>query len=296
MRFLHFSLRQALEGLLRNRVMTLAASVTMVLMLLLLAALVIVLSGMQAGLAFVESKVEVRAELAGGSPPDRVSALEARLVALPEVAGVRYISKEEALAEFREQRAAAGEEDLSAYAGYNPFPAQLSIRLRDPRQSSQVVATLRDETGIVSRIVDQRESIDRLVGITGLLRTVGLAVLVLVGLTVLLIVVNSIRMAMMVRAQEIEIMRLVGASDRYIRWPFIVEGVLIGLIGALITLALLVLAYGPLSRVADLVAGQLPAGFTDALAAQVGLLVLAAGVLLGGAGAWLSVRTYLRRS
>lgn len=296
MRFLHFSLRQALEGLLRNRVMTLAASVTMVLMLLLLAALVIVLSGMQAGLAFVESKVEVRAELAGGSPPDRVAALQERLGALPEVAAVRYISKEEALAEFREQRAAAGEEDLSAYAGYNPFPAQLSIRLRDPRQSSQVVATLRDEVGLVSRVVDQRESIDRLVGITALLRTVGVGVLILVGLTVLLIVVNSIRMAMMVRAQEIEIMRLVGASDRYIRWPFIVEGVLIGLIGALVTLGFLVLAYGPLSRVADLVAGQLPPGFTDALAAQVALLVLAAGVLLGGAGAWLSVRTYLRRS
>lgn len=296
MRFLHFSLRQALEGLLRNRVMTLAASVTMVLMLLLLAALVIVLSGMQAGLAFVEGKVEVRAELAGGSPPDRVAALEERLGALPEVAAVRYISKEEALAEFREQRAAAGEEDLSAYAGYNPFPAQLSIRLRDPRQSSQVVATLRDEVGIVSRVVDQRESIDRLVGITALLRTVGIGVLILVGLTVLLIVVNSIRMAMMVRAQEIEIMRLVGASDRYIRWPFIVEGVLIGMIGALVTLGFLVLAYGPLSRVADLVAGQLPPGFTDALAAQVALLVLAAGILLGGAGAWLSVRTYLRRS
>ena len=80
MHFIAFSLRQAGEGLMRNRVMTLAATVTMVLMLVLLASLVIVLAGMQAGLAFVESKVEVRAELASGAPADRVATLQARLV------------------------------------------------------------------------------------------------------------------------------------------------------------------------------------------------------------------------
>lgn len=296
MHLIRFSIRQSLEGLGRNRVMTLAASVTMVLMLVLLASLVVVLAGMQAGLAFVEGKVEVRAELAGGAPANLVFGLQERLEALPEVTEVRYISREEALEEFRARRAEAGEEDLSAYAGYNPFPAQLSIRLRDPRQSSQVLSVLQEEGGLVERVVEQQKVIDRLVGVTALLRTVGVAILVLVGLTVLLIVVNSIRMAMMVRAQEIEIMRLVGASDTYIRWPFIVEGVIIGLIGAGVTLLLLVVAYGPISQLANIVAGQVPVGFSEALVAQVAVLVLAAGLLLGGVGAWISVRTYLRRA
>ena len=75
--FLSFSFKQALEGLWRNRVMSLAATVTMVLMLVLLSSLVIVLAGMQAGLSFIESKVEIRAELATGVPQDRVDTLQA---------------------------------------------------------------------------------------------------------------------------------------------------------------------------------------------------------------------------
>ena len=83
--------------------------------------------------------------------------------------------------------------------------------------------------GVVSRVIEQQKNIDRLVSVTAILRTIGIAVLALVALTVLLIVVNSIRMAVMSRSQEIEIMRLVGASDHYVRWPFIVEGLLVGL-------------------------------------------------------------------
>jgi cell division transport system permease protein len=293
-RLLSFSVRQAVEGLWRNRVMSLAASVTMVLMLVLLASLVIVLSGMQAGLTFIESKVEVRAELLDGLPGDRVTSLRSRLAALPEVAEVTYVSKERALAEFRAQRMAAGEQDLTYELGFNPFPAHLTIRLRDPRESSSVRATLEGEVGTVARVVEQQEAIDRLVSVTALLRTIGIAVLVLVGLTVLLIVVNSIRMAVMSRAQEIEIMRLVGASDRYVRWPFILEGLFVGLIGAAVTLGLLLMASGPITELARAIAGQVPVGFSDSLTAQVAVLVLSCGLGLGGVGAWISVRAYLR--
>ena len=116
------------------------------------------------------------------------------------------------------------------------------------------------------------------------------------GLTVLLIVVNSIRMAVMSRAQEIEIMRLVGASDRYVRWPFIVEGVFIGLAGARHHAA------APARRLA---AHQRPgqrdrrarcrSASTSSLTIQIVTIVMGAGLGLGGVGAWISVRTYLRR-
>jgi cell division transport system permease protein len=293
-RFLSFAVHQALEGLWRNRVMSLAATVTMVLMLVLLASLVIVLSGMQAGLSFIESKVEIRAELNEGVPPSMVEDLQARLLALPEVAAVTYVSKEAALEEFRAQLRDSGQPDLTDYVGFNPIPAQLRIKLRDPKVSSQVIALLDGEQGVVAQVVEQQENIDRLVGVTAMLRTVGLGVMTLVGLTVLLIVVNSIRMAMMSRAQEIEIMRLVGASDAFVRWPFIFEGLLVGLAGALVTLALLLLASGPISDLADAIAGQVPVGFSDSLASQLTALVLIAGLGLGGVGAWISVRAYLR--
>jgi cell division transport system permease protein len=293
--FVAFSLRQAIEGLWRNRVMTLAASVTMVLMLVLLSSLVIVISGMEAGLAFIESKVEIRAELNEGVTGDRVDALSAQLTALPEVSGVTFISKDQALQEFRDQRAAAGEEDLTQYVGFNPFPAQLSVRLRDPKEFNQVVSALQAAPGVVGRVIQQQSNVDRLIGVTGLLRTVGIIVLLLVGITVLLIVVNTIRMAVMSREDEIEIMRLVGASDAFIRWPFIFEGILVGLVGAVATLSLLLAASGPISQLASAIAGQVPVGFSRTLAGQVAGMVLAAGLGLGGLGAWISVRTYLRR-
>jgi cell division transport system permease protein len=291
--FVAFSLRQALEGLWRNRVMTLAASTTMVLMLVLLSSLVIVISGMEAGLAFIESKVEIRAELNEGVTSDRVDALTAQLNLLPEVSGVTFISKEQALQEFRDQRAAAGEEDLTQYVGFNPFPAQLSVKLREPKEFAQVVATLQASPGVVGRVIQQQSNVDRLIGVTGLLRTVGLVVLVLVALTVLLIVVNTIRMAVMSRRDEIEIMRLVGASDAFIRWPFIFEGILVGLVGAVVTLALLLAASAPIGQLATAIAGQVPVGFSRALSGQVAGLVLGAGLGLGGLGAWISVRAYL---
>jgi cell division transport system permease protein len=297
MRFLRFSIRQAFQGLWRNRVMNMAATVTMVLMLLLLSALIILVSGVEAGLRFIESKVEVRAELHEGVLDERVSDLESRLGALPEVASVVLVSKEQALADFNAARAARGDVDLTAIYGedFNPFPAYLRVELRDPRQSRQVTALLADETGLVSRTLGQQAGIDRLVDITALLRNLGAIVLAFVGLTVLLIVINGIRMALMSRAQEIEIMRLVGASDAYVRWPFILEGLLIGLAGSVITLLLLLTASAPISDLASQIAGEVPLGFDRSLTVQIVSVVLAAGLGLGGVGAWISVQAYLRR-
>jgi cell division transport system permease protein len=294
-RFVGFSLRRAFQGLWRNRVMTLAAAVTMVLMLILLSSLLIVVSGMDAGLTYIESKVEIRAELARGLPQDRVDELTRKLQALPEVASVDFISKDQALAEFKQQQAASNQADLTQYVGFNPFPDQLSIKLIDPKQFSNVVATLNSAQGVVQRVIQQQSNVDRLISVTGVLRVVGLAVLALVGVTVLLIIVNTIRMALMSRQDEIEIMRLVGASDAFIRWPFIFEGILVGLIGAGVTLALLLAASAPISQLATAIAGQVPVGFSQTLAAQITGLVLTAGIGLGGVGAWLSVRAYLRR-
>jgi cell division transport system permease protein len=249
---------------------------------------------MEAGLSFIESKVEVRAELLDGVPADRVAALQRTLEARPDVASTTYISKEDALAEFIAARTAAGQPDLISALGTNPLPAQLAVQLVNPRESEAVAETLRSETAIVALVNSGQTGIDRLVGITAILRTLGVVVLSFVGLTVLLIVINAIRMALMSRAREIEIMRLVGASDRYVRWPFIIEGLLIGVIGSGVTLLLLLLASAPIGDLARAIAGQVPVGFSESLTSQLSVLVVAAGLGLGGLGAWISVRAYLR--
>jgi len=295
MHFLRFSVRQALQGLWRNSVMTFAATFTMILMLILLAALVIVIAGVEAGLEYVESRVEVRAELHDGLLEERVAEFQGELQARTDVATITYVSKEEALERFTDQRAEQGQTDIaSAYAGFNPFNAYYAIELRDPRQSRALISVLEDETALVTRVLGQQSGIDRLVELTAQLRNLGFIVLSFVALTVLLIVVNSIRMALMARAQEIDIMRLVGASDRYVRWPFILEGVFIGLAGAMVTLLLLLIASPAISDIASDIAGSVPLGFDSSLTLQIVLISLGAGIGLGGLGAWISVRTYLR--
>jgi len=296
MHFLRFSVRLALQGLWRNRIMNIAATVTMILMLILLSALVIVISGVEAGLSYVESKVEVRAELHDGLLEERVFEFRERLGELAEVATVTYVSKDDALAAFRASRAEQGQEDITdLYTDFNPFYAYFAVELSDPRESRELISALEAETSLVRAVLGQQTGIDRLVELTSQLRNLGVVVLAFVGLTVLLIVINSIRMALMSRAQEIEIMRLVGASDRYVRWPFIFEGVFIGFAGAVITLLLLLIASRPISDLASDIAGAVPLGFDQSLTLQIVAVVMGAGLGLGGVGAWISVRTYLRR-
>src|SRR5690349_25112141 len=113
--FLAFSLGRAWQSFWRNAAMSLAATATMTLMLLLLSGFWIVQAGLLAGLEFVEQKVQVVADLNDNAVPSAIEALQARINAMPEVSEVDYVSKEEALKRFQENRAAQGEEDLTTY-------------------------------------------------------------------------------------------------------------------------------------------------------------------------------------
>ncbi len=291
--FLAFSVSRAWQSFWRNTAMSLAATATMTLMLLLLSGFWIVQAGMLAGLQFVEQKVQVVADLRDDATPTAIADLQARINEMPEVAQVTYVSKEEALKRFQAARQAQGEDDLTAYLGQNPLPASLEVRLRKADDFGVVTTALRADPSI-ERVKDITNLADRVVTVTGFLRTAGLALLAVVGAIVLFIVINTIRLAVVGRAEEIEIMRLVGASDAFIRWPFVFEGAMVGLLGAGITLGLLAVASDPLGRFMYDFFQILPISLS-LIARDVGLLVTGAGIGLGILGAWISVRTYLIR-
>ncbi len=298
-RFLAFSLGRAWQGFWRNALMSLAATATMVLMLLLLAGFWLVQAGLGAGLSYVEEKVEVVADLRDAEGADdaiTVPAVElsTRLLTDPAVRTVYFVSKDEALARFRARLAERGQADITGFLDRNPLPASLEVKLVDPRRYESVVETLRNADQVVQQVIEVRRLVEQLTTVTGVLRTGGAILLLLVGFTVLFIVVNTIRLAVVARSAEIEIMRLVGASDAFIRWPFIFEGAFVGLAGAAVALGLLALAAGPLS---DLMYGffrVLPLEL-GTLTRDVAFLVLGTGAGLGTLGAWISVRSYLGR-
>ncbi len=292
--FVVFSLKRAWQGFWRNAVMSIAATATMVLMLLLLSGFWIIQTGLQASLDYTESKVEVVAFLQDNVEPDEVEPIVDRLRAMSEVVDVVYVSEEQALARFRERLADQGEEDFSRYLQVNPLHASLEVRLAQADNYTSVVSALRAEEPVVEEVKEQQQLAENVVTVTNALGTVGTVVLVVIAFIVLFIIVNTIRLAVVARAEEIEIMRLVGASDAFIRWPFVFEGALVGLLGATLTLLALWLGAEPLGQFMIGFFQVLPLSF-ESLARDLLLLVAGAGVGLGVLGSWLSVRTYLIR-
>jgi len=291
--FVVFSLRRAWQGFWRNAVMSFAATATMVLMLLLLAGFWIIQTGLLAGLEFTEQKVEVVAYLHTNATPNQVTALQERIEAMPEVASATYTSRDEALNKFRESMKLQGREDLTRYLDSNPLYASLEVKLVDPSKIGVVNDALAEEP-MIRNVLNVEDLVERVLTVTGILRTAGTVLLVVVGIIVLFIIVNTIRLAVFARAEEIEIMRLVGASDAFIRWPFVFEGAFVGLLGSVLTLAILAVAADPLTGFMTDFFRVLPLQF-GSLTRDVVVLVLGAGVGLGIVGSWVSVRTYLIR-
>ncbi|MEO7663805.1 MAG: permease-like cell division protein FtsX [Candidatus Limnocylindrales bacterium] len=291
--FLAFSISRAWQGFWRNAAMSLAATATMTLMLMLLAGFFIVQNGLLAGLAFVEQKVEVVADIRDTASDADIGALQARIAALPEVRDVVFVSKADALRRFRDSRSAQGEEDLTRYLDANPLHASLEVKLRNATDFGTVMDSLRADPA-VERVKNITDLVNRVITVTEFLRTAGIAILGLIGAIVLFIIINTIRLAVVGRAEEIEVMRLVGASDAFIRWPFVFEGALVGLLGAALTLGAIAALSQPLGAFMFDFFRVLPLRI-GTIAREVTLLVLGSGIGLGVLGAWVSVRTYLIR-
>jgi cell division transport system permease protein len=291
--FLGFSIRRAWQGFWRNAAMSLAATATMTLMLMLLAGFWVVQAGLLAGLDFAEQKVQVVADLNDNTTASALTTLENEVKAQPAVRSVEYISKDQALANFRASRSEQGQDDLSTYLQTNPLPASLNVSLFRAADYGPVADILRADPN-VQRVTNIADLAARLTTISEFLRTGGIVLLGVVGAIVLFIIINTIRLAVLGRAEEIEVMRLVGASDAFIRWPFVFEGALVGLLGAVLTLGVLGAAADPLGRMMVDFFQILPLR-VGSISRDVAVLVLGTGLGLGVLGAWVSVRTYLIR-
>ncbi|HEX2755161.1 MAG TPA: permease-like cell division protein FtsX [Candidatus Limnocylindrales bacterium] len=293
--FVVFSLRRAWQGFWRNALMSLAATATMVLMLLLLSGFWIIQTGLLSALDFTESKVEVQVNMKVDASQVDITNLATTIKALPGVAGATLVTREEALARFQQSMKNQGREDLSKVLDSNPFPPSYEIKLTDPSFASPVAAALQPNLNpAVRNVLDTKDTAKNVKTVTDIMRTAGSVILVVIGVIVLFIIVNTIRLAVVARAEEIEIMRLVGASDAFIRWPFVFEGAMVGLFGAAITLIGLYFLADPIGGFMVDFFRVLPLSF-GSLARDLVVIVTSAGLGLGVLGSWLSVRTYLIR-
>ena len=294
-RYVGYIAAQAWEGFWRNPMMSIASTATIAGMLLLSSFFVIAQRGLDVSLNFLQSKVELYLELDDAAKPSDILALKVQIEADPAVDRVVYVSKDEALSRLKEiadKTQAVSLADITT----NPLPASLEVKMRDAQQTPRLANVVRDEVGkgVVTGVVDNPSVVDKVLTITRVLSVGGIAVLALMLFVTLFVIVNTIRIAVHARRDEIGIMQLVGATDTFVRWPFIIEGVLVGVFGGAIALAILGAAAPPLVAAMSGFLTIVPIEFGAYFAAQLAGGVLGFALLVGAVGALISVRTYLR--
>ena len=286
----------AAQGFTRNPVMSLASTFTVTLMLLLFAFFLTTDRGLQAAVQLLESKVELALFIDDRAKVSEILALKARIERDPAVYRVDYITKDQALKRLQDiadRRKDFVVADLSS----NPLPASLEIKLSDAREAKRLGNELRDEVGkgVVYDVIDNPQVVDELLTITRVLSVGGIAILAMMLFVALFVIVNTIRIAVHARRDEIEIMQLVGASDAFIRWPFILEGMFVGALGAVFALAIVFAAAGPVtSAMLDFLV-TLPISLGPEFALQLAASTLGVALLVGAGGASLSVRAQLAK-
>jgi len=296
MRRLEYIVTTAAQGFWRNPVMSLASTFTVGLMLLLFAFFLATDRGLQAAVNVLESKVELAIFLEDNARVSDVLALRARIEADPAVSRVDYVPKDQAMARLVD--IAAKRPDIQIVdTSSNPLQDSLEIKLAHAQDAPRVASSLREEVGkgVVSDVVDNPQVVDKLLTITRVLSFGGLAVLAMMLIVALFVIVNTIRIAVHARRDEIEIMKLVGATDWFVRWPFILEGMLVGALGAVAATLVVLVAAGPVMGAMVNFIEILPLSFGQTFVWQLVGSVFALALAVGGGGAMLSVRAHLAK-
>jgi cell division transport system permease protein len=286
----------AWQGFWRNPVMSLASTFTVGLMLLLFAFMLATDRGLQAAVGVLESKVELALFLEDDARVSDILALRARIAADPAVSRVDYLTKDDAMKRLTD--IAATRKDIQIVdVSANPLQDSLEIKLAHAQDAPRVAASLREEVGkgVVSEVVDNPSVVDKLLTITRVLSIGGIAVLAMMLIVALFVIVNTIRIAVHARRDEIEIMKLVGATDWFVRWPFVLEGMLVGALGAVTALFVVVVASGPVTSSLVGFLEVVPLSFGSAFLWQMAVSVFALALAVGGGGAMLSVRSHLAK-
>jgi cell division transport system permease protein len=286
-----FFFREAFGSLRRNYFMTIAALVTVLLSMAVLGVVLVFASTINGMLKDLNSKVEITVYLKDSASPTAVDAMQAQIVGWTEVKTSNYVSKDAALARLREEF--KDHPEILDTLQYNPLPASFEISLKDPKKVD-VVAARFSGNPIVDEVSYGKELAQRIFRVTSTIRNVMLVFLVLLGLVSILLISNTIRLSIFARRREVEIMKLVGATNWFIRWPFMIEGGTVGLLGAGLALAVVLVGTTVVfDRIRQsLVFMSVPFNLISPW--QLAGLLLLTGVVIGALGSGLGLRRFLK--
>lgn len=284
-------LREGIRSLGRNGWMTIASISAVTVTLLLVGLFLIVGFNLQAASLNVEGQVVMNVFLLPDATPADVPSLQTQIQNMPDVKSVVFVSKEEGLQQLR-NKLQADQDLLAGLDSNNPLPNKYIVQAKDPAQTDAIAGRI-STLAHVEKVVYQKDTVNRLLTWIAWARNFGIVLMLALIFTAMFLISNTIRITIFARRREIEIMKLVGATNNFIRWPFLVEGFLIGVLGASVPIALLSTGYAILVKnIAILPSFSLLTPVP--LLSETGLFLLIVGSFIGMWGSVVSVRKFLR--
>jgi cell division transport system permease protein len=292
-----FFLREAIRATRRSAAPSFAALATVLVTLLVLGVFIPIVQATNGAANSVRSRVEVDVYMKTNASASDNARVRRELLNVPHVKSVQFVSKQQAY----EQQSKI---DPAAYRllGSNPLPDTFHVIPDNPSnvlavRTSLAPPTAGGGTGTIDQSIqsvsNKRNDTKKILEVTNLVTITAAALTVLLTIASILLIANTIRLSLYARRREVEVMKLVGATDWFIRWPFVIEGVVVGAAGALLAIAVLgvtkVALLDPLANNWTLIAAPRTISFTALV-----IVLMGAGVLVSALGSGLSLRRFLR--
>ena len=281
----------AANGLWRNRTMSVGAIITTTIMLITLAAFLAINDTLNQMVSALGRKSNLIAYVRDDARPSDVTRIIRDFQGRSGVAEVVFVTKEDALRIFQERF--TDQADIIDVLQANPLPASVELRMENPAILPSIADELRKLSDTFETVVVPLDVVERLIAVSNVSRVAGtVMVIALTGVT-LFVIVNTIRVAVYARRQEIEIMKLVGATDWFVRGPFVIEGAFIGVFGATMAAGTMLGLYAQLGPSITQIISFLPINTNVDYVRSLALFIVLVGLVVGSIGSYFSVRRYL---
>ena len=287
-----YFIREVCISIKRNTWMSFASIGTVAVSLFILGMFLIIVMNMNRMASMLESQVQINVYLSDKLKGSEIDDIEDDLNKMQGIESVKYVSREEAIVRLRER---LGDQKylLDALDDKNPLPNSFEVTVKQPTMVETAAKAIERFDGVESAKYGQ-DVVEHLFDITRLVRIFGVLLILLLGGATVFIIANTIRLTVFARRREIAIMKYVGATDEFIRWPFVLEGIVLGCIGGLISAFVLRSFYaGVTSKVYDTLA-FFPLIPQSPFMTYVSIVIVLLGMAIGAAGAWVSLKRFLK--
>lgn len=284
--------REGMRSLGRNTWMTFASVSAVTITLLLLGVFLMLAYNVQEFSKQMESQVQINVLIKDGTSHDDILKLEDQIKTLPGVSDTTFVSKQQGLDELKSKlQDNAGL--LTGLEQQNPLPDKFVVKATNPTDTP-AIATQIQQFPMVDKVNYGKDTVQKLFNIIKVVRDTGAVFVLGLCFTALFLISNTIKITIFARRREIEIMKLVGATNGFIRWPFLIEGLLIGVFGSILPMVLIAIGYHYLLNNSPSMMMLFQLAPFDPLVYAVAAVLVSIGALIGMFGSVMSIRRFLR--